>query len=428
MKIYSFLFAALVGPITAWAQSPDGSVYEAQTVGADTYTLTCDWLKKSVFDSYPGDFCRTDFFIYDGILYFNHAGADGEHYLYRVNASDGEYLGRVDIEWGEVPHGVNASTFVGQDDEGTPFISSFAQHGNTNYPYTITMLDIVDGMPVAVKTYELTNIAGWWLYETTVSGSLKSGNFRAVAAVKVYGDNRMPNPWGYAEWVFDGSSTFPATCAKMTVSKGIAKPVADGKVVVYDCDDNLINKADYDCKSPTLCRFHDDETFDVIDTFAESSLENTNATGLDFAEYDGKNFMLYGAGFAPTRYGVACLKDFPESLKADVLWTLAASESFSSYPDTKEELFRHEFKNMTVHADKQADDGLQFYVYTNQAGLAKYTIKKKSVIQTGVEEIGVENCATEFFTLSGLRLATMPTQPGCYIKRSQGSVEKIIIR
>lgn len=51
--------------MTAMAQSPDGSVYDSQTVGEDTYTLTCDWLKQSVFDSYPGDFYRTDFFIYE---------------------------------------------------------------------------------------------------------------------------------------------------------------------------------------------------------------------------------------------------------------------------------------------------------------------------------------------------------------------------
>lgn len=427
MKKHLFLFVALLSALMAQAQSHDGSDYQPQTIGSDTYTITCDWLKKSVFDTNTVDFNRTDFFIHDGILYFNHAGNDGDYYLYRVNAADGEYLGRVEINWGDIPHSSTASLFCGQDDEGTPFVSSFSIHGENAYPYTITMLDIVDGMPVATKVYELTNIAGWWLYETNVSGSLKDGKFRAVAAVKIFGDKGMPNPWGYAEWVYDGTNSYPSTCARMKVSKGVAVPVAGGNVVVYDCDD-AADKGEVDCKTPTLCTFHDDETFDVVDTFDETLLGNTHGTGIDFAEFDGKKFMLYGAGFAPANYGVACLEDFPKSLKGNVLWTLAASESYSSLPDTKAELFRHNFKNMNVRADKNTENGLQFYVYTNEDGLAKYTIKKKSLVQTGVEKVGVDNGKTEYFTLSGIKLPSYPEGRGFYLKLSSEGVEKVIVR
>ncbi len=430
MKLRYLMPILCLCPFVAFAQSPDGKDYKPVALDADTYTLTCDWHKPSVFGAYPAaypnTFERTDFFVYDGKLYFNHLDMEeGKHYLHVVDAASGEYEGQVQIVWDGVEHSPNGTHFVGMDSEGTPYVSAFShgEYQTLGYPFTITTLAIVDGTPVAQDVYTFPIEDSWWTHETAVAGSLLSGNFRVVATIFKDKGQLGPVIWGFAEWdVKEGVPTFKAA-SSVGMSLGSAIPVGDDKMLIYNCGHTLRGNPTSELYSPTLCTLVHDAKPNLLNEFVQ---DDVNATGIDYCLYDNRHFMLYGSGFEPARYAVAVMPDFPESLAtSQLLWSLGETP-YSQKSEKVNDIWTT-YKVMSVHADRNTTDGLQFYTYTNHMGLAKYTIRKQSGEQTGIEDLVVESGAG-YYTLAGIRLDSKPTEAGVYIRRTPQGVEKFVIK
>lgn len=426
MKILIFtIIAALLVSVAARSQENDGVVYEPVVIGDNEYMLSCDWLNQSVFGEKNMRNICVDFFVYDDVIYLSHTDQE-EDILSMVDALTGDYLGVVEIDWGDTPHSSAASNYVGQDDDGTPFVASFSDSSMPQYPYTIASLKIEDGIPKVGLTFTLPNsVPGWVVGRTAVSGSLNDGRFRAVASIRFRNGN-MRVPWGYAEWRYDKGESIVAGSAKMNFQTGEAGPVGDDMVIIYNCADNLDNTDGYECTVPTLGRLTIDKTFEQTDVF-RGHVDNQAACGLAIVNYNGVDFIIYGSGYEPARYAVAQLTDFPQSLNSDNLWTLGRDIGYSDKNETCADQFSMKYPAQAVRCDRDTSDGLHFYLLTAHSGLARYTLRGQTA-QTGVEQISAENDEIIYFTHDGRCLPTKPQYPGLYIRNNSAGADKIIIR
>jgi|GEM_PF-2650855 len=422
--------------LTAFAvsgASPDGMSYQEVKIGADTYTISCDWLEQNILLLELDHLQQpTDFFVKDDIVYYNRRNSNsGKLQFYDPAAPKRDHLIDVDCTGLDVMH--NAFYFVGTDSEGTPFFSSFASHKwSATDPFTIVPIEIKNGKAKATKVINLNLIDDWFTDEVWISGSLNDDKFRVIARIKKGADVNSLSTWGYAEWYYDGSekSKNPIACASEKYSAGVGIPVGEDRVIFYDASMpyDASDDTEYNYTTPTMCSIDDSGISKKISSF-DGNIENKHGSGLDIVEFDGKHFMLYGSGFAPAKYGVAYLPDYPNSLASSVhLWTLGSeSMPYSSQEESFAPYYKHNAKPMAIHADKDVKDGLSFYTLTNMRGIAKYTIRKKVGINVGIDEIKVDTVA-EYYSLEGIKLAGKPTDKGVYICRKGDTTTKIIVK
>lgn len=424
IRLFSILTAVMMSS-ALYGQGQDGATYDPVVIDSREYQITCDWLNRSVFGDISMRNVCIDFFVYKDILYLSHTDTE-EHKLHRVDALTGEFLGTVEIEWGGIPHSTAASNYVGQDDDGTPFVASFSDSSLPQYPYTIASLKIEEGIPKVESMFTLPDSEpGWVVGRTAVSGSLKDGRFRAVASIKFRNGN-MRTPWGYAEWRYDKDGPIVSGSAKMDFQIGEAIPLADDMVIIYNCADNIDNTDGYDCTVPTLGRLTTDNLFEEIDVF-RGQIDNQAACGLATVNYNGVDFMIYGSGYEPARYAVAQLTDFPQSLDSNHLWTLGQEISYSDKNETCTDQFSMKYPAQVVRCDRDTGDGLHFYLLTAHSGLARYTLREE-MIQTGIGQTSAGHDVDIYFTPDGRRLPTQPQYPGLYLRMTSKGTEKIIIR
>lgn len=424
IRLFTIITGLLMSMVVR-SQANDGVIYESVVIDNQEYTLSCDWLNKSVFGEMNMRNICIDFFVFDNVIYLSHTDQE-EHALSMVDALTGDYLGVVEIDWGNIPHSTAASNYVGQDDDGTPFVASFSDSSLLQYPYTIATLKIEDGIPKADLMFTLPNSEpGWVVGRTAVSGSLNDGRFRAVGSIKIRNGN-MRVPWGYAEWRYQEGEPIVSGSAKMNFQIGEAKPVGDDMVIIYNCADNIDNTDGYDCTVPTLGRLTNDNLFEEIDVF-RGQIENQAACGLAIANYNGVDFMIYGSGYEPARYAVAQLTDFPQSLDSNHLWALGRDISYSDKNETCTDQFSMKYPAQVVRCDSDTGDGLHFYLFTAHSGLARYTLCEE-MIQNGIGQTSEGHDVDIYFTPDGRSLLTRPQHPGLYLRMTTTGTEKVIIR
>lgn len=157
------------------------------------------------------------------------------------------------------------------------------------------------------------------------------------------------------------------------------------------------------------------------------------AKGLDVSEINGKHFMVYGSNYAPAAYTIAYLPNYPNNIEnAQVIWTsetvTEGEYPFSDDTEKKEFIGGGLNKNQIVRAVRITDHETRYYLYTNNLGLARVTVRSAAP-QTGIEEVVAAPTATSttYYTLDGRRLAT-PSAPGIYLRHQNNRTEKIIIK
>lgn len=407
--------------LAGWAKGADGVVYESVRIGEDVYNITCEWLKTSAFDVIEKGL-RSDFFVCDGVMYFNYMIDDESCVLDRVDATDGSYLGPIEIDWGDIPRYLAGATFVGRDSHGTPFVASTGISDiDATYPYTITTLDIVDGIPRAGKQYRLVNTSPWITGETSVCGSLLEGKFSVIAEISIPDVKAGRIRWGYARWDVNNTPGRALSYAAMALSKSTAVAVEGAYAVVYDSDDALDGTA-VDCALPTLCRLGRG-AFDIVDTF-DGPMHDSNGTGLDIVSIDDLQIMVYGSGYSPARYCIVALNDFPQSLDCNLMWELGGLVPYTGKTENKSDLFAHNFRAMAVHAYAESDGSVAIYMMTGQQGVAKYLIQKEK--PSGVSEIEDSWESLEYYNMEGLKLAGHPTEQGYYICRPKVGKARLV--
>ncbi len=422
------------GIITALAMGAtdlDNVANQQIKIGDDTYQISCDAFYPELFNGPADPNAPTNFFIYDDCLYFNNK-VDSRHTLHRYDFST-ETLDEVNIDWNGIIPASNASFFCGMDSEGIPYVASqsAALYQEEGYPFAIFPLEFNNGIPTVTDKIVLRLIDEWWSDEVSVLGSLNNKNFRLTACIKTE-SVKGNTTWGYAEWHYDGSeqSTWPIACAKLPLNIGKCIPAGEDYVVIYDAAIPFSDsdKTEFIYTTPTLCKLDDQYNSKIIDTF-DGEIDNIHGTGLDIVNYDGKHFMLYGSGFAPSSYAVAYLPDFPASISSSQhLWTLGTTEkpystSFEAVSDYKGAAP----SPLVINSDRDTSAGLKFYTYTNCKGLAKYTITKVTGQQVGISEVSV-NADSEYYTLEGIKLPSRPSSSGVYICRRGLDVTKIHIK
>lgn len=434
MKHCFITFLCLLIAIAVNGASPDGVNYQKMTIGSDTYTITCDWLEPNILnDDTQVEALPTDFIVVNDVIYYIKRNEK------TVGLASMEYYdptkderGLIQIDDTDVEIKPAAFYFIGADSEGTPYFSSFASHKwSESNPFTISPFEINGGKVKVTKVINLNLIDDWFTDEVWISGSLKDDNFRVVARIKKGDDVKSLKTYGYAEWKYDGSekSKNPVAYASHPFSAGIGQPIEDNKVIIYDAampyDEG--DNAKYTYTKPTMCTMNTTGNTDMLSEF-DGKTTNDHGTGLDIVKYDGRYFMLYGSGFAPTSYGVACLPDYPNSLSSSThMWTLGTGKI--PYSDAEESLssfYKHDAKPMAIHADKDMSDGLKFYTLTNHRGVAKYTIRKDS-FSVGLTEIRDE-AKVEYFSIEGFKLSERPTEKGVYICRKGNTTTKIFVK
>ena len=77
MKHCFITFLCLLIAIAVNGASPDGVNYQKMTIGSDTYTITCDWLKPNILNNDTQlEALPTDFIVVNDVIYYNRRASD----------------------------------------------------------------------------------------------------------------------------------------------------------------------------------------------------------------------------------------------------------------------------------------------------------------------------------------------------------------
>lgn len=430
------MLVGIMSPMSVQAEV----ISQAEVEGVP-YTISLDWNLPDVVETNVHSNAY-DFFVHDDVIYLKIFSESYPDALCYFNAETGSYIGSFNYEWNGVEHKTLAGGFVGVDTKGQPYASSFATlDAAVVYPHEIYPIDFKESVPSLTTKYILPQVKGMWTREIAVSGDIKSGNFTAIGlawpqayAPLVYNPTTVEG--NLLKWTFvDGKCT---TDNPLIVTKHISHctlhPCSNGSVIAYDLGhyglDGCI-EPDYDFVTPTLININEIGELEIKSVFDGEIKDPIGANGLDVSEINGKHFMLYGSCYDPASYSIAYLPNYPNNLEnAQVVWTsetvTEGDYPFSDKSEAKE--FKNAMnKNQVVRAVRISANETRYYLYTNNMGLARVTVRSDAP-QTGIEDIAAATTTIPtYYTLDG-RHITAPTAPGIYLRHQNNCTEKIIIK
>ncbi|MDE6208021.1 MAG: hypothetical protein K2M55_09460, partial [Muribaculaceae bacterium] len=187
------LLCAALAPLPALAQA-EGTVseYSIEVLWTSPNYLHDTGLSKAAY--------RSDFFVHDDVMYINYMYF-GASELHMVDARTGVTIGDTDIEW-NVDHSATASSFVGTDSAGHPYLASLSTSEFDGYPLELYPLTFDDGRPTVNSLYTLPLSGRVWPRDPVAVGDISSGSFTVVATAWC---GQEPISWIDGEAVYEGA-------------------------------------------------------------------------------------------------------------------------------------------------------------------------------------------------------------------------------
>lgn len=327
-----------------------------------------------------------------------------------------------------------ALLFVGNDSEGNPYMCLPSYVDQSMELYSI---DLVGDNVEATRTYSPTDM-DLYSREVSVAGSVVSGDFSLAACYHPYSllNLQTSQNTGIALWQFKNG------VQQGKVQKGYKIKLAYPTVQALGGDYILVDERGYDRSAknyadtiPTVLQFDGTKYSEVISELDKPNIAPV-ANGSHIFEFGGQSFIIYPAvrddDYAFS-YNIDYLPDYPYSLdNAETVWTL--EETFPEYAlinstGSKDYIYSYDggiYNVNFINTIPQGDDKMEIYIFTSSKGLSKYTLKASGNLQTLQQGISVATDATEYYTLTGLRI-DRPSAPGIYIERRGSATRKVCI-
>lgn len=401
--------------------SIDGTQYETKILWtAHDYLHTWNLQQSSQ---------RSDFFVHNDIIYVNFISY-GQSILHRVDATNGNTVGDIAIEW-NVEHTPSAASFVNIDSKGNPYIASRGTADIDGYPFEIYPLDFNGDIPVVNTKFTLPLVKSLWPRDPIIDGDISTGTF-TVTATAWYGESPLRHTPDYTDttgaimiWqIKNGICSSNPNVINAKVSDCTIIPVENKKYIFYDRG-FYDNTEDYDFKIPSLVSIADDNSLTAESQF-DGTVDNAYGAGAAIAAIAGKYFIFYGRSYQPTHYAISHLPNYPANLENSTPVNTYPASILSLGNERRASLAVPN-KGQVVHAVTINNNTTNFYTMTNNNCLACVQVTSPN---TGViETINAQTDQTEeYYTVDGIKLSKAPTVPGIYIHHSKTQNTKLYIR
>lgn len=342
-------------------------------VAGKVLDLNVDWMTPGITALEKRQYI-SDFIILDQLILFNQM-EEGSSLLPCADARTGQSLSPIEIHW-NVEHPRTACSFIGLDTSGNPYLASKSgTQFEAAYPFEIYPLDICDGTYTVNRKYTLKLAGIIWPRDPVIIGDICSGTFDVIAPCWPYlfpyeNGNSARNQNYLVKWeVRNGKNNGPAAFAQMAISDTSVLPVDNNRFILYDRG-FYDQRSDLDFSIPTLAAFNNTANgINIISTF-DGRMNNQFGNGLAHANIGGTDIFLYGSGYNPPIYSIACIPSFPDELTNSTTIHTFPREQLSQIYGT----ITVPNKGQVVHSVKIEENCYQFYTLTNSADMARITI------------------------------------------------------
>lgn len=328
-----------------------------------------------------GNYCQ-DFIVKDNIIYIPFGDiSTGEYFLYRYNASTGEPMANLNINYGGYSHENRTIRNILLDDAGNVVITYMSNNRGIHTYHLLHVIDVSNGNIIneyRCKLPDSSNNKYRYIFShTDISGDIQSGNF------KVYSGIGSENSMIYVfRWEFSNGSNSRGLNSNLTYSHNFAdmriKHIKDDYLII-DNADNMHPMA-FDWKYST-------NEFTTSFNAVTEDLKPTDYVGTGaHIFYHGKvPMMIYCSQYNEgIKFNLATLSDITNWSTISKLWTFPEQSlgiSPSSLPATV--AFTED-----ITPDGNSTPKTNVYIYSNGLGLAAYTLTHLTT--TGIEDISNE--------------------------------------